>query len=116
MDLCLLSCYVHMHLVMMFYLLVLLSYDILASSSCWCWLCSSVHDYRLLPSTVDIHVSFASSWLHDYLVVLSLYSCMIFTSYASGYAMLMSSVMLVLFMLVGMPCSFGYMFHCGYAR
>ena len=56
MDLCSLSCYAFMHLVIMYFLLVLFLYDMLGNSTCWCWSCSSVHDYRLLPITVNMHV------------------------------------------------------------
>ena len=76
-----------------FFLLILLSYVMLGSSTCWCWLCfsawqSSVTEYR------GCACSFASSWLHDYLVVLQLCSCMVFIVDASGQAMFLNSVYL----------------------
>ena len=69
------------------------------------WSCSSVHDYCQLPSTVGMHCPFAVCWLSAYSVMLLMCSCMVFIVDTSGYDMLMSSVMLVIFMLVSMPCS-----------
>ena len=69
-----------------------------------------------LPSVIKYHVyacSSASSWLHAYLVVFLLCSCMVFIHDASSHAMLLCSVII---MFVSMSCSFGYMIHCCYAR
>ena len=68
-----------------------------------------MHVYRLLSSTIAYVCSIASSWLHAYLVVFLLCSCMVFIYDASGHAVLMCSVILI-------PCSLGLMLHCGYAR
>ena len=76
---------------------------------------SDVQSDACLPSVIQYRCyacSVASSWLHAYLVVL-VCSCTVFISDTSIHAMLMGNVML---MLGSMPCSFGLMLHCGYAR
>ena len=52
--------------------------------------------------------SIASSWWNACMVALLICSCMIFIVDASSSAMFMSSVVLVIFMLVIMPCSVGH--------
>ena len=60
----------------------------IVSSECRCYACS-----------------FASSWLNDCMIVLSLCHCMVLILDASGYDIFLSSVILELFMLVSMPWS-----------
>ena len=64
---------------------------------------SAVHSNACLSFVIQYRCyacSIASSWLHAYLVVFLLCSCIVFISDASAHAMLMCSVML---MLISMP-------------
>ena len=65
-----------------------------------------MHDYCRLPSTDGMHCSFVVSWLSAYSVMFLMCSCMVFMVDSSGHVM--TSVILVIFMLIIMPCSVGY--------
>ena len=82
------SCVAFLHSLIMNYLLVLLSHWSCLIIVHVGWSCSSVHDQRRLPSTVDRHFSFAVNWLSDYSVMVLMCSCMIFIADASDHVML----------------------------